>query len=199
MQITEQQTEIPLRLWTVEEYHRMAEMGILAPEEGVELIAGQIVRKMSPQGTPHATAITLTRLLLEDELGKQVLVRTQLPVTLSDRSEPEPDVAVVIPDALRYLDHHPFPSEIYLIIEVADTTLRVDCGLKARDYAQSEIKDYWVLDLNKRQLRVFREPTQEGYQSQVILGEEATISPLQFPGLSLLVAQMLPPKVSLQN
>lgn len=196
MQIIEQQTEISLRLWTVEEYHRMAEMGILAPEERVELIAGQIVKKMSPQGTPHATAITLIRLLLEDELGKKVLVRTQLPVTLSDRSEPEPDVAVVRPDALRYLDHHPAPSEIYLLIEVADTTLKMDCGLKANDYAKSGIKDYWVLDLKKRQLRVFREPTQQGYQSQVILGEEATISPLEFPSLSISVAQMLPPRIS---
>lgn len=198
MQIIEQltETEIPLRLWTVKEYHRMAQTGILAPEERVELIAGQIVRKMSPQGTPHATAITLTRLLLEDGLRKQALVRTQLPVTLSERSEPEPDVAVVMPDVLRYLDHHPAPSEIYLLIEVADTTLKMDCGLKAKVYAKSQIKDYWVLDLKKRQLRVFREPTQQGYQSQVILGEEAQISPLQFSDLSLSVAQMLPPRVS---
>lgn len=195
MQTIEQkiETSLPLRLWTVEEYHRMAETGILAAEERVELVAGQIIRKMSPQKTPHATAITLTRLLLEDSLGKQVLVRTQLPVTLSDRSEPEPDVAVVMADALRYLAHHPAPSEIYLIIEVADTTLKTDCDLKAKDYAHSGIKEYWVLALKKRQLHVFREPTPEGYQSKMILGEDSIISPLQFPDLSIQVRDMLPP------
>lgn len=112
---------------------------------------------MSPQGIPHATSITLTRLLLENLLGKQVLVRTQLPIVLNNRFESEPDVAVVIPDALRYLDHHPIPSEVYLLIEVADKTLKKDCGLKAKDYAASGIADYWVLDIKNSQLRVFRE------------------------------------------
>jgi Uma2 family endonuclease len=182
-----------LRLWTIDEYHQMAEVGILQPDEQVELIAGQIIKKMSPQGTPHATSITLTRLLLENLLGKQVLVRTQLPIVLNNRSEPEPDVAVVMPDALRYLDHHPIPSEVYLLIEVADKTLKKDCGLKAKDYAISGIPDYWVLDIKNRQLRVFREPNEEGYQSEVILSDNETILPLQFPNYAIAVADMLPP------
>ncbi|MEQ8383504.1 MAG: Uma2 family endonuclease [Coleofasciculus sp. A1-SPW-01] len=194
MPISQQETQIPLYLWTVEDYHRMAEVGILSPDQPVELIAGQIIRKMSPQGTPHATAITLTRLLLDDNLRQQVLVRTQLPVTLSDRSEPEPDVAVVMPDVLRYLDHHPQPLEIYLIIEVADRTLNTDCGIKANDYANSDIQEYWVLNLKQRQLHVFREPTPQGYQREVILAENDRISPLQFPNLSIAVMQMLPPR-----
>lgn len=187
------QTSLPLRLWTVEEYHQMAEIGILDPSERVELIAGRIIRKMSPQRTPHAVTITLIRRLLDNFLGNIVLIRTQLPIQLNNHSEPEPDVAVVMPDELRYLPHHPTPGEIFLIIEVADTTVRTDCNLKATDYALSGILDYWVLNLNKRQLHVFREPTSEGYKSQVILPETATISPLQFPDLTILVQQMLPP------
>lgn len=84
----------------------------------------------------------MTRLLIEDSLGKQVLVRTQLPVTLNNFSEPEPDIAVVLSNALRYLEHHPTPRDIYLLIEIADTTLKTDCGIKAKDYANSGIEDY---------------------------------------------------------
>ena len=188
MQTTEQNTL--LRLWTVAEYHRMVETGILAPDEPVELVAGQVIR-MSPQKTPHATAVTLTRLLLEDSLGKQVLVRSQLPVTLGDRSEPEPDVAVVMADVLRYLDHHPTPSEMYLVIEIADT-IETDCNLKAKVYAHSGVKDYWVLDLNQRQLHVFREPSQSGYLQRDLLKEADRISPLHLD-LSIQVRDMLPP------
>ena len=188
MQTTEQNTS--LRLWTVAEYHRMVETGILAPDEPVELVAGQVIR-MSPQKFLHATAVTLTRLLLEDSLRKQVLVRSQLPVTLSDRSEPEPDVAVVMADVLRYLDHHPTPSEIYLIIEIADT-IKTDCNLKAKVYAQSGVKDSWVLDLNQRQLHVFREPSQSGYLQKDFLQEADRILPLHLD-LSIQVRDMLPP------
>jgi Uma2 family endonuclease len=181
------------RLWTVAEYYHMAEVGILQPDERVELIEGQIITKMSPQGTAHASAITRIEKLLEKRLEAQVLVRTQLPIRLNDRSEPEPDVAVVIGDALRYDDHHPTPSEIYLIVEVADTTLKSDCETKAKSYAKSGIADYWVLDVNNRQLHVFREPAPDGYQSQVILPENSTLSPLAFPADIFTISEMLRP------
>ncbi|WP_204104150.1 MULTISPECIES: Uma2 family endonuclease [Spirulina sp. CCY15215] len=184
-----------LRLWTVEEYHYMAEVGILGIDESVELVAGQIIKKMSPQKTPHATALTLTRLLLEERLGKQVLVRTQLPITLSNYSEPEPDVAVVMPDVLRYLEHHPCVSEIYLIIEIADTTSKTDREIKTREYGKVGIKDYWVLDINKRCLHIFQDPTSHGYQNEIILEEDGQISPLQFPDLSITVRDLLPPVI----
>jgi len=171
----------------------MAEVGILDPLEPVELVAGQIIRKMSLQKSAHATGVTLTRLLLEERLGKTVLVRTQLPVTLSDYSEPEPDVAVVAAGPLRYLDRHPIPADIDLIVEIADTTLKTDCEVKANDYARSGIQDYWVLALNPRQLYVFRDPTPDGYRSKRILDENDPISPLQFPTLTFWVRELLPP------
>ena len=173
----------------------MAKVGILQPDEPVELIAGQIIRQMSPQGTPHATAIRLTCRLLDNRLREQGLVQTQLPIQLSNYSEPEPDLAVVMPDELRYLDHHPTPSEIYLIIEVADPTLKRDCELKAKHYAAAEIADYWVVDLTNRQLHVFLKPTDQGYQSQVIMADNDTILPLQFPDYLFNVSEMLPPGI----
>ncbi|MBD1940115.1 Uma2 family endonuclease [Microcoleus sp. FACHB-68] len=181
------------RLWTVAEYYRMAEVGILHPNERVELIEGQILTKMSPQGTAHATAVTLTEKLLEKRLEAKVLVRVQLPIQLNDLSEPEPDIAVVIGDALRYGDHHPTPSEIYLIVEIADTTVKSDCETKAKSYAKSGIADYWVLDVNNRQLHVFREPTQEGYQSEAVLPENSTLSPIAFPVDMFTISEMLRP------
>lgn len=193
MQIVSKNSEISLRMWTVEEYHRMAEVGILGADEPVELVAGQIIRKMSPQGTTHATAIRIIRRLLEQSLGESALVQTQLPIRLNDFSEPEPDICLVKGDELRYMDHHPTPAEVYLIVEVADTTLKKDCELKALDYSTSGIKDYWVLEVNRRQLYVFREATSEGYRSKIVLKETEKVSPLEFPNLSIRVDQMLPP------
>ncbi|MCC3447008.1 MAG: Uma2 family endonuclease [Microcoleus sp. PH2017_25_DOB_D_A] len=188
-------TLLDLRLLTVQEYDRMTEIGIFDEDERVELLAGQIV-KMAAKGTAHGAAVKRTEKLLENRLGERVLVRLQDPVRLDNYSEPEPDISVVIPDPLYYEDHHPTPSEIYLIVEVADTTLRTDCGIKAKIYAESGIADYWVLDVNNRQLHVFREPSQDGYQSIAVLGDDASISPLQFPDVSFMVRDMLRPLVT---
>ena len=188
-----QTTEAPftVRLWTIQEYHHIVEAGIFHPEERVELIAGQIIR-MSAKGTAHTAAVRRTARVLRHLLENQAEVYTQDPIQLDDSSEPEPDIAVVRIDSLDYADHHPTPLEVYLIIEVADSSLRYDCEPKAKAYAQSGIADYWVLDVNERKLHVFREPTQEGYQSEVILSEEASLSPLQFPTLVIALQDMLP-------
>jgi Uma2 family endonuclease len=188
-------TLLDLRLLTVQEYDRMTEIGIFDEDERVELLAGQIV-KMAAKGTAHGAAVKRTEKLLENRLGERVLVRLQDPVRLDNYSEPEPDISVVIPDPLYYEDHHPTPSEIYLIVEVADTTLRTDCGIKSKIYAESGIADYWVLDVNNRQLHVFREPSQDGYQSRVILADDASISLLQFPDFYFCVREMLRPLVT---
>jgi Uma2 family endonuclease len=190
--------QLEQRLWTVEDYSRMIEAGILQPEDKVELIEGQIVQ-MAAKGTAHEATVTRTARVLRNSLGERVLIRTEAPIQLDNRSEPEPDVAAVRVDSLDYADHHPTPEEIYLVIEVADTTLAKDCGSKARAYAGAGIADYWVLDVNDRRLHVFREASQTGYQSEVVLGEDATVEPLSFPSLSLPVNQMLPPKLPAEN
>ncbi|WYL97063.1 MAG: Uma2 family endonuclease [Gloeotrichia echinulata IR180] len=189
MQNTE--TTLKLRLWTVEEYHRMAEAGIFGGDERVELLAGKIIW-MSAKGTAHRSAVARTDRLLQNSLRNLALICVQDPVKLNERSEPEPDIAVVKVDPLDYADHHPTPGEIYLIIEVADSSLKVDCETKAQAYSQAGIRDYWVLDVVNRQLHIFREPTEDGYQNEIILGENGTISPLQFPDLQIAIFDMLP-------
>ncbi|MBW3587588.1 MAG: Uma2 family endonuclease, partial [Cyanobacteria bacterium 0813] len=92
--------------------------------------------------------------------------------------------------------HHPTPSEVYLIIEVADSSLTIDREIKATTYARSGIADYRVLNVSDRQLHVFREPAEDGYQSEVILAEAASISPLEFPTFNIAIQEMLPPIIS---
>jgi Uma2 family endonuclease len=192
-----QNTEITfnLRLWTVEDYHRMGETGILDDSERVELLEGKIIQ-MSAKGTAHRSAVGRTYKLLEKRLGNQAWISIQDPIKLNERSEPEPDVAIVQIDPLDYADHHPTPSEVYLIIEVADSSLKFDCETKGKAYAQAGIADYWVLDIVKRQLYVFREPNEEDYESKVILVENEIISPLQFPDFQIGVSEMLPPVIA---
>ena len=184
-----------LRKWTVKEYHKLGEMGFFHPEERVELLSGNII-KMSAKGTAHTSATRRTASVLRDLLGNQAAIYTQDPIALDDNSEPEPDIAVVRIDPFDYATHHPTPSEVYLIIEVADSSLTFDREIKAKIYARSGIADYWVLNVGDRQLHVFREPTENGYQSEVILGETASISPIEFPAFNIAIQAMLPPLVS---
>ncbi|NET28920.1 MAG: Uma2 family endonuclease [Okeania sp. SIO1I7] len=139
-------------------FHRItptsAKLGILHQDEQVELIAGQIIRKMSPQGSSHAAAIRRADRLFSQSLGKRVSVQKQLPVILNNFSQPEPDIAVVKVDPLDYDDSHPTAEDVYLIVEIADSTLKSDLEVKGKEYAKSGIEDYWVLDVNHRQLYV---------------------------------------------
>lgn len=186
---------VKVRLLTVEEYHKMGETGIISPDEEVELIEGQIIEKPM-KGTTHSAVNKYLEKLLENSLGDAALVRVQYPVRLDNYSEPEPDIAVVKPDDLYYASHHPTPPEIYLIVEIADTTLKRDTEFKANVYAKAGINDYWVLDISNRQLYVFREPTPTGYQNQQILSDDSSISPVAFPNITINVSEMLRPLIS---
>jgi Uma2 family endonuclease len=179
-----------LRLFSVHDYHQMVEAGVLAPDERVELIAGQLY-KMAAKGTAHSAAVTRIERVLKVRLGNRVLLRFQDPIQLNDYSEPEPDVAVVKVDPLDYEDHHPTPSEVYWLIEVADSTLKRDRELKAPAYAQSGIQDYWILDVNQRQLYVFRSPAATGYATEMVLSEADVISPLMFSDCQITVGELL--------
>ncbi len=182
---------LPLRLLSIQEYNLMAEVGILTDEEKVELINGQIIT-MSPQKSFHAAAITRTNRLFTKQLN-QILIRLQLPIIINDFSQPEPDIAIVKYDALDYDDRHPSATEVYLIIEIADTTLKTDLEVKRQLYASGNIPDYWVLDLKQRQLYVYRQSNGQDYQKIMILTDEDSIAPLHFPEIQIKVSEMLRP------
>lgn len=189
-----------LRLLSVQDYHRMVAAGVLAADERVELIAGQLYN-MAAKGTAHSAAVTRIERILKNRLGDRVLLRFQDPIQLDDYSEPEPDVAIVQVNPLDYEDHHPTPGEVYWLIEVADTTLRRDRELKAPIYARSGIQEYWILDVNQQQLYVFRSPTATGYTSEIVLSDLDVVSPLAFADCLIPVEEMLrsPSRKQTQN
>jgi Uma2 family endonuclease len=185
--------QMALKRWTVEDYHRMGELGMIHPDERTELIGGQVVF-MAAKGTPHVLALRLLATSLDVLLAQQpVFVSTQDPIQLDDFSEPEPDCVIVRGAVLDYADRHPAPSNIALVVEVADSTLKYDTEVKDKIYARSGIPDYWVLDLKNRQLHIFRNPTPTGYTSHLILTEPNQITPLAFPQIALVLTNILPP------
>jgi Uma2 family endonuclease len=186
-------TIMQLKSWTVQEYYRMSELGILDAAERTELIAGQIVL-MVAKGTPHVLTLRLLASELEALLGsRSAFLSTQDPIHLDNSSEPEPDLAIVKGTALNYVEQHPQPQDIYLVVEVADSTLRQDCEIKDKIYAQAGIADYWVVDIPHRQVHVFRDATPTGYASHLVLNESQTVSPLAFPDIALSIFSILPP------
>lgn len=184
-------TQTKVRLWNVDEYHRMLETGIIAADERVELIEGQVI-PMSAKNPPHAATTLCASDYLKRLLAEVALVRVQDPIQLSQYSEPEPDIAVVRIDPRKYINHHPAPNEIFLLVEVADTTLETDRKQKARLYARAGITDYWILDVNQRQVYVFREPGIEAYKLELILQEDARLSSIAFPEIEIQISQMFP-------
>jgi Uma2 family endonuclease len=153
--MTTSSAPVPHR-FTVEQYHRMIDAGILTENDKVHLIEGFIL-EMTPVGTPHAYSVDA----VQDEVSKLLppgcKVFVQRPITLAD-SEPEPDVSIVRGTRADYNDHHPRPSEIGLLIEVADSSLALDRTTKARIYAAEAIPEYWIVNLIQRQIEVHREP-----------------------------------------
>ena len=177
------------KLWTVDNYHRMVKTGVLTGSDRVELLEGQII-EMNPQLPPHAATTQRTFRYLDRLLETVAYVRMQLPVTLKPKSEPEPDIAVVRINANEYGDRHPTPEDIFLIIEVADSTLLGDRQQKASIYAKANIADYWILDVNAKQVYVFREPTSEGYQQEAIVAANTVLAPVAFPNITIPLNQL---------
>ena len=176
-----------LAKWSVEEYHRMIEAGILH-SRSVELLAGEIV-EMSPETPIHYTTAKRGAKYLEELLSDKADVRFNGPITLAD-SEPEPDIAIVRLPESAYNDRHPNPQDIFWIVEVAKTSLKKDLEVKARIYAMAAIQEYWVLDLSAKQINVFRNPQGDKYTEAYIIAE-GTITSLAFPDVVVSVERLL--------
>jgi Uma2 family endonuclease len=180
------------RRFTVEEYHQMGAAGILQPDERVELIEGVIYR-MSPKGTLHSTSVEIARDYFTKKLKGNVHVRTQDPITLSKHSEPEPDVALVQPPFRRYRHHHPSPAEIFLLVEVADTTLNRD-RRKGKTYARAGIVQYCIIDLKNETIEEYSDPTADGYRKKVIHQAGDIFALVAFPSVVIKVTDLLEPE-----
>lgn len=166
--------QVQRQLFTVEEYYKMAEVGILKPTDRVELINGEIIQ-MSPIKSPHASAITTLHELLIEQLFKQVTIRNQHPIRIENHSEPEPDIAVVLHRKDRYKHNHPSPAETLLVIEVSDSTLKYDRKIKKKLYAKATIPEYWIINIPDNQIEVFKKPVNGVYSEELIYKNKETI------------------------
>jgi Uma2 family endonuclease len=173
--------------WSLEDYHQMIDTGLL-DDRKVELLCGEII-EMSPEGTAHTSYCDETGEYLRRILGTRARVREAHPITLANNSEPEPDIAVVKVSPTLYRDRHPQVSDIFWLIEISNSTLIKDLGMKKDIYADAGIPEYWVMNLQESVLVVFRDLTESGYQSETRLNS-GTISPLAFLDVSIDVERL---------
>lgn len=187
--------QFPVRRFTVEEYHRLGEVGVLTEDDRVELIEGLVVPKMN-RSPLHDVSLNMLDNVLRKVLPAKWNVRIQMAITTAD-SEPEPDIAVVVGPASRYLDHHPHPTEVGLVVEIAETSLARD-RRKTRMYARAGIPQYWIVNLRDGRVEVHADPqvqlAEPQYASVVLLGIAESCS-LQLPGeptVTLAIGEFLP-------
>jgi Uma2 family endonuclease len=183
--------KLPTFQLTVDQYDQMIEMGILTKNHRVELIRGEIVPKM-PSNPPHAGIIKRLLRIFGALVQNQALLSSQTAVRLQD-SEPEPDVSVLRLSSDDYFTRHPDPSDVYLLIEVSDSSLDRDLDLKAPLYAENGIPEYWIIDLNSDTVLVHRNPQPDGTWATVTThtrGDTLTIAAL--PNVTVAVADILP-------
>src|ERR1043165_7158871 len=176
--------------FTVSEYERMGESGIFAPEARVELIEGEIV-EMSPIGSRHAACVRLLARTITKLVGDNGIVSTQSPGRLNDFSEPQPDVAILRFREDFYRDAHPEPSDVFLIIEVADTTIQYDRHVKMPLYASAGIAEALIFNLPDDQLEVYWQPEGGVYQKKAVLKRGEQFSSAAVTGL-LLNVEIIP-------
>jgi Uma2 family endonuclease len=169
----------PHRL-TVDEYYRMAEVGLLAPDARVELIEGEII-DMAPIGSRHASAVDWLARRFIEAVGESAIVRVQGPIRLGPRSEPQPDLALLRRRADRYAGGHPASGDVLLVVEVSDATLDYDRNVKAGLYARHGIPALWIVDLPQRRLHTFGRPGEGGYRDRSVVDGPA----VGIPGLSI--------------
>jgi Uma2 family endonuclease len=173
--------QLTRRRFTVEDYHRMGEAGILAEDEPVELIAGEIVVR-EPIGSRHAGTVNRLTRLWTSRLGERAVVQIQNPIELpKEDSEPQPDVTLLRPRADFYTGAHPVAADVLLLIEVADESLAVDRRVRMPLYARAAIREAWLLDLAAACVEVYRAPTADGYQQVVKFERGQRLAPRPSP------------------
>ncbi len=174
--------------WSLQDYHQMIETGLL-DERKVELVCGEII-EMSPEGAPHSSSCSEIGEYLRRILGDRAKIREAHPITLPNNSEPEPDIAIVKIRSSLYRDRHPYSEDVFWLIEIANSTLAKDLGIKKDLYADAGIEEYWVINLLESALVVFRDLMAGEYRSTTHF-TSGTISPLAFPDLSIDIQQLL--------
>ena len=176
--------------FNVNEYYRMAETGVLKPDARVELLNGEII-DMSPIGPFHGGVTNFLNGILAAACKGRWTMAIQNPVHLDDHSEPQPDLLLLKPSPDFYRKRHPQPEDVFLLIEVSDTSLTTDREDKLPAYGRAGIPEVWLINLADLSIEVYREPHFTGYGSKTIVRAGEKVSPQAFPDATVDVAELL--------
>jgi len=187
-----------IRHFSVDEYHKMGELGIFSEDERIELINGVII-KMSPIGSEHAATVKKLNQIFSNILSpNEATIGIQDPVILDDGTEPQPDISILKPRDDTYAFEHPHSNDILLIVEVADTSVDDDCLIKLPKYAESSIPEVWLVNIPERKIDVYQHPignkANAGYKIRIEYREADTVTSQAFPEIKIDVSDVLPVK-----
>lgn len=174
---------------TVEDYHKLGDLGVFAPDSRIELIDGDLM-VMAPIGGPHIGTVNRLTKLLVQALGDRAVVSCQNSVTLPPHSEPEPDFAILAPGADSMRAHVPRADEVFWVIEVSDSTVHYDRGVKLGVYARAGIREVWIANVDRQVIEVYREPLEGRYRTSFEVARPDAVSPAAFPDLSFGIADI---------
>lgn len=182
--------ELEKRHFNVDEYYRLAQAGVLKPDDRVELIEGEII-KMSPIGSPHAACVSRLNRLLQSIRKLEAIVAVQNPVRLSEFSEPVPDIALLKPRKDFYASQHPMPADVRLVIEVGETSAVSDRAIKLPLYARSEIPEVWLINLPKKCIEVYAETATDSYRALIKYKRGEIVKSETIPMIAIAVNEIL--------
>jgi Uma2 family endonuclease len=180
----------PRRPFTVDEYHLMAEAGILHEDDRLELLEGDIV-PMSPVGIRHMACVNRLNDLFTHRLRRKAIVSVQNPVRLGDESEPQPDIALLKYQKDYYARQMPTAADVLLIIEVADSTMPFDRKVKHALYARALIPEYWIVNLIDNQIEVYRQPENGRYAQKLVVNYDGVVTAVAFPNTPFPVTDLI--------
>ena len=188
------------KLFTIDEYHKLVDLGFFAENDRLELIRGEIV-EMAPKRTPHSVCNSILFGELYKMLSEQANIRGQEPITLPSNSEPEPDVVIAKKKDDNYLSAHPTVEDIILVIEISDSTLKYDRETKVSLYAEAGINNYWIINLVDRNLEVYTNPFSSdknkfGYRNKSIILPNEEINIPGFTDASLRLNTVFPGQIN---
>jgi Uma2 family endonuclease len=178
--------------FTVEEWHRLGEAGFYTDRGGVELLDGEVIL-MSPIGNRHGTVLYNLIDIFGERNRRRYLVGAGNPVEADNRSEPLPDF-VLVPRSQKTAKRNPFSREAFLIVEIADSSLRFDQGRKLRKYARTAVPEYWIVNLQEDVIEIYRSPQGEEYLAKSIARMGDTLAPQAFPDTAVAVSEIIPPR-----
>jgi Uma2 family endonuclease len=176
---------------TVAEYHRMGKLGIIGPDERVELLDGELIT-MPPMSPEHASTVRALTTFFYRTVAGRASISPQCVIALDPISEPQPDVMLAMPPDQRYEEAHPTPNDALLVVEVSKSTLSFDRGKKLAAYARCRVREYWIVDLVHERIEIYRDPQKEGYARHERVTRGETLAPAAFPDAVIAADEILP-------